>query len=97
MIVKIIATVAVDVLVQIPDFQPGGAVGALSESNSNKESVLIISAARSPVCIVEMRKDFVPDNESKWRLASERLPPTDKLAVTQTGVTADADETLLES
>ena len=96
-VAETIATPTIDVLIEVPKFHARLAAGVGLPAKAQEDSVLIKAAVRSPVRMVEMNEQLVPNHEAEvWR-ELQRSARTDKLAEPPTRVGAGFQESLLKS
>ena len=69
----------------------------LLETKANEETILIETAALSPVRVIESNEQLVPNHESAFRTRAKILLRTDELANSQSSVIRRFDEALFKS
>ena len=67
------------------------------EAKPNEDTILIETAALSPVRVIESNEQFVPDHERAFRTRAKILLPADELAKSQASVIRRFDEALFKS
>ena len=69
----------------------------LLETKANEDTILIKTAALSPVRVIESNEQLVPDHKRVVRTRAKILLPADELANSQASVIGRFDEALFKS
>ena len=75
-------------LVQIANFHSPRRMLRVFVPNSDKSSILIEPAFRSPICVIEVVEQLIPTNDRHSRQPRQFTPYTEKLSESQTDVVA---------
>ena len=75
-------------LVQIANFHSPRRMLRVFVPNSDKSSILIEPAFRSPICVIEVVEQLIPTNDRHSRQPRQFTPHTEELSEPQTDVVA---------
>ena len=86
----------IDTLVEVADLYPRSAIGIRSSTEANEQPVLIEPVDGSPVRVVQMDEDFIPEYERVPRVRPHFMSPTQHLTESPACVRTGFEKPLFE-